>query len=337
MKNNDSNHHESDQELINVFDIDNIPESELGKAHVDYEKVKGNNMQKTIIGTGIFNLDTIVVREYPEWPAMRPFVDKEVLQEVGGTCGNVMCMLATMGWKALPVACLDDSAEGLKITEDLKRYGCDCRYVTNTPEGGTTMLWCTHKRTADGKHTMSVRTGSAGGSRFPKRHFLRARDEAPAFLSALKDTPAVFFFDDPAAGNRALAKGLKEHGSLVYFEPSRIASNADLEAVALSDIIKFSDENVPDVSFADAFQDKVFIQTMGPGGVRIKEKGGAWYVIEGVRNDVVVDAEGAGDTYTSAFINAMADEKTVADAAKEAMKMASRSVGFLGSKGMFQR
>ncbi len=52
---------------------------------------------------------------------------------------------------------------------------------------------------------------------------------------------------------------------------------------------------------------------MGPGGVRIKEKGGAWYVIEGVRNDVVVDA------------------------AREAMKMASRSVGFLGSKGMFQR
>lgn len=74
-------------------------------------------MQKTIIGTGNFNLDTIVVREYPEWPEMRPFVEKEVLQEVGGTCGNVMCMLATMGWKVRPVACLDDSAEGWKITE----------------------------------------------------------------------------------------------------------------------------------------------------------------------------------------------------------------------------
>ena len=125
------------------------------------------------------------------------------------------------------------------------------------------------QKDAEGNHLMSVRAGSPGGSRFPKRHFLRARDKAPAFL--------------------------------------------------------------------DAFQDKVFIQTIGPGGVRIKEKGGAWYVIEGVRNDVVVDAEGAGDTYTSAFINAMADEKTVVDAAREAMKMASRSVGFLGSKGMFQR
>lgn len=56
-----------------------------------------------------------------------------------------------------------------------------------------------------------------------------------------------------------------------------------------------------------------------------------------MKNDAVVDAEGAGDTFTSAFINAMADGKTVADAAREAMKMASRSVGFLGRKGMFQR
>ena len=294
-------------------------------------------MDKTIIGTGIFNLDIIVVREYPGWPSLRPFVDKEVLQEVGGTCGNVMCMLASMGWKVRPVACLDDSPEGLKITEDLKAFGCDCTYVTNTPSGGTTLLRCTHKKDAEGRHVMSVRAGSPGGSRFPKRHFLRARDEAPAFLAAFKDVPAVFFFDDPAAGNRALAKGLKERGSLVYFEPSRVVSNADLEAIGLSDIIKFSDENVPDVSFADEYPDKVFIQTMGPGGVRIKEKGGAWYIIEGVKNDAVLDAEGAGDTFTSAFINAMADGKKVADAAREAMKMASKSVGFLGSKGMFQR
>ena len=294
-------------------------------------------MDKTIIGTGIFNLDIIVVREYPQWPTMRPFVEKEVLQEVGGTCGNVMCMLATMGWKVRPVACLDDSTEGRKITEDLKRFGCDCTYVSNKPAGGTTLLRCTHKKDADGNHVMSVRAGSPGGSRFPKRHFLRARDEAPEFLAALKDAPAVFFFDDPAAGNRALAKGLKERGALVYFEPSRVASNADIDAIGLSDFIKFSDENVPDVSFSDAFPDKVFIQTMGAGGVKIKEKGGAWYVLEGVKNDSVVDAEGAGDTFTSAFVNAMADGETVADAAREAMTMASRSVGFLGSKGMFQR
>lgn len=293
-------------------------------------------MDKTIIGTGIFNLDIIVVREYPQWPEMRPFVEKEVLREVGGTCGNVMCMLASMGWKVRPVACLDDSAEGRKITEDLKQFGCDCSFVSNTAGGGTTLLRCTHKKDAAGNHVMGVRAGSPGGSRFPKRHFLRARDEAPEFLAALKNAPAVFFFDDPAAGNRALARGLKERGALVYFEPSKVATNVDLEAIRLSDIIKFSDENVPDVSFADAYPDKIFIQTMGPDGVRIKEKGGDWYTIEGMKNDAVVDTEGAGDTFTSAFINAVAEGKTVADAAREALATASRSVGFLGSKGMFR-
>ena len=138
-------------------------------------------MKKTIIGSGNYNLDTIVIRDYPEWPRLRPFTDNVFLEEVGGTCGNVMSILAWMGWDSKPLACLDDSPEGLKISEGLKSYGCDCRYVTNTPSGGTT---------------------------FPKRHFLRARDEAPAFLEALADTPAVFFFDDSAAGNRLIAKGL---------------------------------------------------------------------------------------------------------------------------------
>ena len=74
-------------------------------------------MNKTIIGTGIFNLDTIVVREYPQWPALRPLTDKVALEEVGGTCGNVMCMLARLGWDAKPLVCLDDSPEGLKVAE----------------------------------------------------------------------------------------------------------------------------------------------------------------------------------------------------------------------------
>ena len=295
-------------------------------------------MTKTIIGTGIFFLDTIVVREYPEWPSMRPFVDKVVLEEVGGTCGNVMCILSWLGWDARPVVCLDDSPEGLKITEDLKRYGCDCRYVTNTPGGGTTLLRCTHKKSTDGQHVMSVRVGSPGGSRFPKRHFLRARDEAPAFLDHLAEVPSVFFFDDPAAGNRLIAKALKERGSMVYFEPSKVVTNADLDAVKAADIIKFSDENVPDFSFVDAFQGKVFIQTMGAKGVRIKYRDRPWVTVDGVMNDNVVDTEGAGDWFTSTFINALAeagglDYETVMSAANIALETASRSVSYMGSKG----
>lgn len=294
-------------------------------------------MKKTIIGSGIYNLDTIVVRDYPEWPRLRPFTDNVVLEEVGGTCGNVMSILAWMGWDAKPLACLDDSPEGLKITEDLKRYGCDCRYVTNTPGGGTTLLRCTHKKTADGEHVMSVRAGSPGGSRFPKRHFLRARDEAPAFLDSLEEAPAVFFFDDPSAGNRMIAKALRKRGSLIYFEPSRLVSNTDFEAVAVSDIVKFSDENIPDVSFADAYQDKVFIQTMGSKGVRYKLKDQSWVVVDAGTAGCVVDTEGAGDWFTAAFINELSELEDIYyfidHAIYAAREQATQSIAFLGSKG----
>ena len=300
-------------------------------------------MKKTIIGSGIYNLDTIVVRDYPEWPRLRPFTDNVVLEEVGGTCGNVMSILAWMGWDAKPLACLDDSPEGLKITEDLKRYGCDCRYVTNTPGGGTTLLRCTHKKTADGEHVMSVRAGSPGGSRFPKRHFLRARDEAPAFLESIDEAPVVFFFDDPAAGNRLIAKGLRERGSLVYFEPSKVVTNTDLEAVAISDVIKFSNENVPDVSFVDAYKDKVFIQSMGAKGARFKFKGEPWVMIEDATNESVVDTEGAGDWLSSEYINAIIGVgkdftyEDVRNALLTAMGWAGVSVRYMGSKGLIHK
>ncbi len=300
-------------------------------------------MKKTIIGSGIYYLDIIVVRDYPEWPQLRPFSDHTVLEEVGGTCGNVMCMLSWLGWKAMPQVCLDNSPEGLKVSSDLRRYGCDCRYVTNTPEGGTSLLKCTHKKSPDGTKTISFRVGSPGGSRFPKRHFLRARDEAPAFLDKLSECPGVYFFDDPAAGHRLIARFLREKGATVYFEPSGIGTKAELEAVGVSDIVKFSGDIIPDISFTERFADKLFIQTLGSEGLRFKLRDGAWIHVTPVPCDNVVDWEGAGDWTTSAFLNELASsgtplsnhtEDSIAEALKAAQVVASKSVGYLSSKGM---
>jgi hypothetical protein len=60
-----------------------------------------DNMKK-VLGAGIFNLDTIVVREYPQGPENGEFIENTVAEEVGGTCGNVMCMLSHLGWDAYP-------------------------------------------------------------------------------------------------------------------------------------------------------------------------------------------------------------------------------------------
>ena len=142
------------------------------------------------------------------------------------------------------------------------------------------------------------------------------------------------------AGNRLLARVMKERGALVYFEPSKVVTNADLEAVRFSDIVKFSDENVPDVSFVDGFPDKVFIQTMGAKGVRYKFQGQPWEVLEALPLQNVVDTEGAGDCFTATFINALAESglalSSIPKAITAAMANASRSVGYLGSKGFIR-
>lgn len=299
-------------------------------------------MKKTIIGSGIYMLDTILLREYPEWPSPRPFADRTVVEEVGGTCGNVMAILAWLGWDSRPEASLDDSPEGIKIRDDLLRYGCDCRYVTNTPGGGTTLLRCTHKRAADGTHVMSVRAGSPCGSRFPKRHFLRVRDEAPAFLEGLEKAPDVYFFDDSAAGHRLIARELKKSGALVYFEPSRLESSADLEAMEIADIMKFSGELVKDAPMPRG--DQLFIQTLGGKGLRWSLRGEPWEDLPPARCKVVVDWEGAGDWTTSTFIhtlfrNGFKDiaSLSAADARKAlvaAQAVAAKSVGYMSSKGL---
>jgi sugar/nucleoside kinase (ribokinase family) len=301
-------------------------------------------MRKTIIGSGIYNLDEIVVRDYPAWPLLRPFADRTVLEEVGGTCGNVMCILAWMDWDSRPQAGFDDTPQGLKLTADLARYGCDLRHVSNSPAGGTTLLRCVHKKDEEGRPLIACRAGSPGGSRFPRRRFLRVRDEAPAFLESLDGVPDVYFFDDPAAGHRAVARALREKGALVWFEPSRVEGNPGLGAVAVSDVVKFSGENIPDASFADAFTDKLFIQTLGAEGLRFRLRGGAWRHVPPVECRNAVDWEGAGDWTTAAFINALGeegrlsvaslDEGTVARLLARAQRAASRSVGFLSSKGL---
>ena len=174
------------------------------------EEHKNKQTMKKIIGTGIFNWDSISVREYPQGPQRnRIFDEKLVVEEVGGTCGNVMCMLAHFGWKAFPVTNLDRSEEGLGMTESLKDYGCDCRFVTNTDEGGTTILTIKHGLDENGNKRTRVMHGSPGGSRFPRRRHLRLRNQAPAFIGALDFVPDVFFFDDPAAGYRYMARELR--------------------------------------------------------------------------------------------------------------------------------
>ena len=303
--------------------------------------------KKRVLGTGNFALDIIYQRKYPEGfdttKKRNPFIDELIIEEVGNTCGNVMCMLPYLGVETYPIGHFDASEQGLKITSDLQRYGANTRFVKNSAEGGTTLVTCIHKLDQNGKHTMSFRA-TAPNSRFPKRKQLR-KDGVQDFLDKLDFKPDAYFFDVSDAGPRELAKALKEQEVLVYYEPEgNKEMNKFLQCVEASDIIKFSGTHIMDTAFVAQYPDKLFIRTMGDEGMEYNLRGQGWKKIAPVPNDHVVDWEGAGDWTSSVIIAelckqdkldiAKLSDKGIRQVLETAAATASRSVSYMSSKGM---
>ena len=289
----------------------------------------------TCLGVGTFPLDNLQEKNGKDV--------KTIYQHVGGTCGNVMSILAWMGWHTLPAARLDNSETGLLIKADLESYGCDTRLVSNTPDGGTTILDIIHKTGRDGKPKTAYMAHSPRGGRFVNHRFWTLK-QAQALFDSLEEMPDVFFFDRCAPGNILLAQLFHERGVLVYYEPNEPVDRNFLRAVATSDIVKFSNEKHPDVSFTEGFTDKLFIQTLNEKGLRFKLRAEGWMTIPPEHNPHAVDGEGAGDWTTSTFINELGHhhmltfdrihQPNVTHCLEEAQRVASMSVSYLGAKGL---
>ena len=107
-------------------------------------------MKPTCLVAGLFNYDTIVTRETADAP------ERVVSQEVGGTGGVVSKLMASLGWTTMPVCRFDESAEGKWLQDGLAAYGCDMRYVTNLPDGGTTILSIVLTKRPDGSYKQRI-------------------------------------------------------------------------------------------------------------------------------------------------------------------------------------
>ncbi len=254
---------------------------------------------------GMFNYDTIT------WKENRKAPEQVMAHEVGGTGGVVSKLLAVLGWHALPIGRFDDTEEGRLLKSGLADFGCDTRFVTNTPDGGTTLLTVCTTKVEGGPNKKAIRTSNAKDkaagvkSRFPRWKYIKI-DQARELAAGLDFVPDVFFFDTAAAGHRELARILREKGTLVYFEPCNPKDPACMKSVELADVVKFSNEDFPDVSFVERYPDKLFIQTLGgPDGARFRFPGHDWQAVPGFVNDNVINPEGSGDWTTMGFLTTL--------------------------------
>ena len=312
------------------------------------------NKKKTlsVLGTGSFAFDTIVKREYPDGfiPGKRNrFVEKVVMEEIGSNPGNVMCILGYLGWHSCPIALFDDSAQGVQMTKDFLRYGCDTRFVNNSPDGGTNCLKVIHCLDEEGRPTRKFSKRHAPGSGFPrdKAFTVKGNDATlPLFIKSLDFLPDVYFYEGVTAAWRELGKYMREKGVLVYYEVQSTRGNdfsKFMKCMKESDIVKFSDETIQNVDFVDELKDKLIIQTLGSKGVRFNLRGEGWIELPPVLNENVVDPEGCGDWTTATLINALGKRgllkptdftaELISECLMEAQGYASRNASFLGTKG----
>lgn len=287
------------------------------------------------IGTGLVSLD-ILMRGYEE----------TVSYKVGGTCGNVLMILAYMGWDCYPVARLNGSDQSKMMLDDMRSLGVHTDFVSTLDDGATPIIIQHNIIDKDGnpthKFTFQGNRGSLHLDYKPvmKKTVIKVLDE-------LQILPSVFFFDRVSAATVSMAEHFKSRGCLVFFEPSAKAKEKDFnKAITYSDIIKFADQRLSDVSFTEAYRDKLFIQTLGSKGLRFNLHGKAWVSLPPVLNDNIVDTSGAGDWTTAAFLNEMAKAgiTTVDELTEEQVKQflsiaqekASRSCSYEGARGMMQ-
>ncbi len=250
-----------------------------------------------IAGTGLIALDVVI----PNGPHSLPQL------WAGGTCGNVLAVLAFLGWDAYPIARLRDDAASRQITQDLSRWGVKPDFLAVNPDGSTPVIvqhiHCTPGRGTT--HSFSRKCPSCG-TRLPWYKPVRVSD-ATAILPKLPAL-AVFFFDRTSAGAIHLAKQAANDGALVVFEPSASAEEQQLRrAMQVSHVVKYSEDRMGSLEgLGRELCVPLVIETRGDEGLRYlsRLKGGsdAWEKSQALPARDVVDTAGCGDWCTAGLI-----------------------------------
>jgi fructokinase len=221
----------------------------------------------------------------------------------GGTCGNVLAILAWLGWRSAPVARLGKDNAGQFVRKEFGQAGVDTRLVRQ--HGGTPTPVVVQRMVVDAKGRRSHRfalTCPECGQWLPRfRPILRADAE---HAKAFGFTPSVFFFDRVSPGIVALARWARQAGALVMFEPSNYSDDKNFRAaIELAHVLKYSKERLGHVrDFGSTPYPAVLIETLGEEGLRIRWKD-HWSAFDAFSVPRFVDAAGAGDWTTAGFLH----------------------------------
>ena len=295
--------------------------------------------QPKIFGTGLIALD-IVIGPDPETP---------VRSWAGGTCGNVMSILAWLGWDAYPIARMNGDLASECVHTDMARWGVHLDWATCAPTTDTPIIVQEIRRGRDGRprHRFSWSCQICGRWLPPFKAI--TVNVVEKIRPALADA-SVFFLDRLSRATLTLAAEASALGAVVVFEPSGKATDKLMaEAIAIAHVVKYADDRLAGIRGVMANDSAALleVQTLGERGLKYRHRLGRgisdWMYLQAVPAPRLADTCGSGDWCTAGLIakTAVGGEKGLRRAGARGVRAALRygqalaawNCGFEGARG----
>ena len=232
---------------------------DMTRIDLSLKKARGRPL---CIGSGFIALDVVQRGE-------------ESFSAVGGSCGNVMAILAWLGWKARPSARLGSDTNGRVVLEALRDVGVESLHILQEDVVSTPVVIQRFAKDATGQrvHRFSLSCPDCG-SWLPR---FRATTKKQVVSIMDGPVPKAFYFDRVSRASLTLASWAALHGALVVFEPSTVCTGHLFQrAIDTCHILKYSSDrlgHVPDLLTVK--HPKLIVETCGAASMSAGEEGGA--------------------------------------------------------------
>ncbi len=251
-----------------------------------------------VFGTGLIALDLVMGID-PQSP---------VRSWAGGTCGNVLSILAFLGWDAFPIARMNGDPASERVKADMARWGVRLEFAGCSPTAHTPIV------------IQEIRRGRNGS---PTHRFSwscpRCGQWLPSFkpvtLGAVETVApklpksSVFFMDRLSRAALSLAARASTAGAVVVFEPSgKSDETLFAEALRIAHIVKYADQRLAAAGGAMQGESATLleVQTLRAEGLRYRHRLGRtpsdWARLDAVPAARLADTCGSGDWCTAGLV-----------------------------------
>ncbi len=251
-----------------------------------------NDVVNQIAGTGLIALDVLLRDE-----------NAAIYSALGGSAGNVLAILAYLGWSSFPIAHIGSDPAGENLRKEFKSLGSNTRFLISQDSTATPVIY-QWPGNEEKTHRFSFACPLCGS----KKRFsdYACNHDLVNAVSETVNAPQVFYFDRITPLALELAKIYRDRGAIIFFEPSEIRGNDEdmRNALTLTHILKYADDRILDLANFDLSKVIVEIQTLGAQGLRFRAPSLTieWIGLPAIKTPYIADTAGAGDWCTAGLL-----------------------------------